>query len=504
MRLILSLIFLIFLSGISLPAKAQQVNTLYFMEDIPIRHFLNPSFQPTTDFYVSLPVIGFTQFGVGNNSISLKDVIYNVNGKRITFLDSLGNIPRFYNTIKSNLVVRTDFQTTLLSVGFRNKSSYWTFSLSEKINGAVILPKDVFYISLFGTTNALNNSFNFKTLQSDISAYTEAAFGFSNQFDDKLTIGGKLKLLIGSANLSNTNNLFKLNTGNEKWTLMGEGAANYSGPVQINELNNYKSFTYTLPTTVSGWLKPAGIGAGIDLGCEYRINNRIKLSGAITDLGFIRWSRNTQNYLYGVNYTFDGVKTFENNTTISTLEDVYKKFILGNGLIDSMVTAFNSSKTSKLQSTTYTTATTAKVNLGFEYSLNDKMSLGILSNSQLFKNVMTEELTGSVNTRPFKWLNASLSYSVFNGRMSTLGAGLGLKTGLFHWFIAADYIPLEKASLSLSDLGVKDPDINIHIPYDSKCFNVSVGMNIVFNKKIKTDRGLVRSKKRNECNCELK
>ena len=493
------------ISNAHLLLKAQQVNTLYFMEDVPVRHFLNPSFQPTTDYYLSLPVIGFTQFNVGNNSLSLKDVIYNVNGKTISFLDSLGNIPRFYHTLKSNTLIDLDFQTNLLSFGFRKESTYWTFSLSEKIEGKVIVPKTLFKISLFGTPNPQNNSFDFAKSEGDVSVYTEAALGYSKRLNKKWLVGGKLKFLLGSANISNRNNQFLLEAGAENWTLKGLGTANYSSPVQVKTTNNFQSFSYVTPTTVSGWLKPSGIGAGIDIGFEYRLNKKIRLSGALNDIGFIRWTANTQNYEYGVDYTFNGIPVFNSNTTVNTFQDVYNRLILGNAFADSISTAFKSSTSSKITTSSYVTATTAKMNLGFEYELlNDKMSLGLLSYSRLFKNSLIEEITGSVNARPVKWLNASLSYSLLDGRLSTIGAGLGLKTGIFHWFLAADYIPFEKATLSLTDLGVNNPEINVPIPYNSKYFNVSFGMNIVFDKKIKANRGLHRFNKKQECNCDWK
>jgi len=503
MRSIKFLLFLLMISNAPIFLKAQQVNTLYFMEDIPVRHFLNPSFQPNTDYYLSLPVIGFTQFNVGNNSVSLKDIIYNVNGKTISFMDSLGNIPRFYHTLKSNTLIDLDFQTNLLSFGFRKESAYWTFSLSEKIEGKVIVPKTLFKISLFGTPNPQYNSFDFAKLEGDLSVYTEAALGYSKQLNKKWLVGGKLKFLLGSANVSNRNNQFILEAGAERWTLKGLGSANYSGPVQIKTTNNFQNFSYVTPSNISGWLNPSGIGAGMDIGFEYRLNKKIRLSGAINDIGFIRWTANTQNYQYAVDYTFNGIQAFNSNTSINTYKDVYNRLILGNALADSISTAFKSSTSSKVTTSSYMTATTAKINLGFEFKiLNDKMSLGLLSYSRLIKNIIIEEITGSVNAKPNKWLNASLSYSLLDGRLSTIGAGLGLKAGIFHWFLAADYIPFEKATLSLSDLGANYPKINVPIPYNSKYFNVSFGMNLIFDKKIKANRGLHRFNKRQECNCD--
>jgi len=493
------------ISNVSLLLMAQQVNTLYFMDEVPVRHFLNSSFQPATDYYVSLPVVGFSQLSVGNNSLALKDIIYNVNGQTISFLHPLGDIPLFYNTLKSNTVVHASLQTNLLSFGFRHETAYWTFSLTEKADGKLNVPKELFRIALFGTPDPQINSFDFTKLDGDVSLYTEAGVGYSKILNNKWTVGAKLKILVGTANISNNNNRFLLGAGIDKWTLKGVGKANYAGPVQINTTNNYHTFSFIPPSTAMDWLKPYGLGAGIDAGFEYQLNRKIKLSGAINDLGFIHWAGNSQNYQYAVDYTFTGINNINSNTTLKTFQDVLNQLIQNNGLVDSIKTAFGTSSKSTVTSNSYTTATTAKLNLGVEYSLlNDKITVGLLSYSQLFKNVLTEELSGSVNFKPFKGLNSTISYSLFNGRLSTVGAGLGVKTGMFYWFVAADYIPFQKSTLSLSSLGTNYPNINIPIPYNSTSFNLSLGMNLVFNKNIKSNRGLLRSKEKQNCNCEWK
>ena len=40
--------------------RAQQVNTLYFMENVPVRNSLNPAFQPLSNFYLGFPAVGFS------------------------------------------------------------------------------------------------------------------------------------------------------------------------------------------------------------------------------------------------------------------------------------------------------------------------------------------------------------------------------------------------------------------------------------------------------------
>jgi hypothetical protein len=76
-----------------------------------------------------------------------------------------------------------------LDFGFRTGKSYWSFSLTEKINGQLGMPKDLFRMILLGTPNETTpNLYDLRTLGADLTAYTEAALGYSKILND----GGRL------------------------------------------------------------------------------------------------------------------------------------------------------------------------------------------------------------------------------------------------------------------------------------------------------------------------
>ncbi len=530
MRLIRFVILFVMLTC-TYTLNAQQINTLYFMDNVPVRHILNPAFQPTTQFYVSLPVIGFTQAYVGNNSLALKDVIYNYNGQTITFLNQNGDIDRFYNKLHNNTVVNAGLQTNLLAFGFKSDKTFWNFGISEKLDAALSIPKSLFQLSLYGTPDSLSNFYNFYNFQSDVSVYTEFALGFSTPVNEKLTVGAKLKFLYGTLNFSNKNNQLNLNAGIDKWNFIAAGSTNEAGPVQVNVSTNLQQVTTVLPTSINDWLRPYGLGAGIDFGAEYKLNENLRLSAAVTDLGFIRWYKNVRNVNYSADYTFDGVAGITSDMSLSTIEQIYNRLVTGNNLVDSITNAVQSAGQFTASRNAYTTPVSTNLNLGVEYNiLQDKLGFGLLSNSRFFRETTTEEMALSVNARPYDWLNASLSYSLLFGNFSTIGAGLGLKTGFLHWFVSMDYIPFYKSTLKLSNISSSYPPTKIPIPYTSKAFNFAIGVNIVFDKKdnenestsqsgyssgrnnatVKSrvkknrsvnSRGLIKSRG-NDCNCE--
>ena len=485
--------FLLLLNAvIQFSLKAQQVNTFYFMKDIPVRHFLNPSFQPTNDIFISLPFIGFTQFYIGNNSFSPKDLLFNPETKDVLALGTQSSIDHFYNTLTKNTIIGANLQTNLLSFGFRNYNEYWTFSLSEKINGMVCLPKDLFKVALYGTTDIQKESYNFNTLQADISIYTEAAFGYSKVINPELTLGTTFKFLNGHANVSNTNNQIELIGGDKNWTIKGNGYINSSSSNEVSTIDGFSSISDFGILVPMNWLKSAGLGLGLDVGGEYQLNKKIKLSVAITDLGFINWIRNVHSIQYKMNSTFDGVRSIKASTSKNSFSQIYSS-IISISRVDSVGEQLKPT-VSTLTTKTYTTQTTAKLNVGVEYNLYNELSLGMLSQTQFFKGFINEELIVSVNARPNAWLNTSLSYSVFS---NNVGLGLGLKTSFIHWFFAADYLFLQ--NFNLTNVGVRNLAGKTPIPYNSTCFNFAVGLNLVFSEA--NSLGLHKKRKEKSCHC---
>jgi len=465
-------IFLIFSCfGLStLNVSSQQINTMYFMDDIPVRNYLNPAFQPYCNFYLGLPIIGYSQFSSSNNSITLKDFAYRVNNIPIIFLNANGNIDNFYNVLKPTTLLNADIQLNLLNFGFRTGKAYWNFSLTEKIDGQIGIPKDFMKLLLYGTPNVDINKFNLNTFGVDFTAYTEAGLGYSRTIGDKWSVGAKLKLLIGSANISTSNQNLELQAGIDQWTLKGQGTVNAAIPGNLTT----DPFDYSKPTATSDFIKPSGMGGGIDLGLTFKPIENLTLSGAITDLGLIRWTSNTHNINYKTDYTFNGIKSINVNSQFDAK-------VLG----DSLLTALKNSVTTSNGTAGYTTYTSPKVNIGVEYGFfENKLTLGALSRTVFRNNAIYEEATASINAKPTNWFNLSLSYSVLNGRTSNIGAGLALRTGLLNWFLSADYIPLNYADISTGN----NPASITTVPYNTKGINLGFGLSFVFGNHKDADK----------------
>jgi len=459
-------------------ASAQQLNTLYFLENSPIRNYFNPAFQPLSGFYLGLPALGYTFLELGNNSLTVKDVVYNKNGETILFLNPAGDKNKFYNSLHDKTWLNTTVQLNLLNFGFRSGNSYFSFGITEKVDGNLSLPKDMFKLLLYGTPELENNIFNFKDLGGSVSAYTEIALGYSKILNDQWSVGGKVKFLSGNANTSFTNERLTLNANTDQWLLNGKGSFKISSPAQVTIGEKLDSIEFTKPGSTSDWFKPSGMGAGFDIGFTYKPLQQLTVSAALTDIGFIKWKSNIKKIGYDMNYTFDGLVKINNLDSVDM-----------DAFLDTLSNAFKNSYTTQQVTSSYTTYTPAKLNIGAEYAfLNNKMSVGLFSRTIMGSNV-DEEITTSFNLRPANWFNLALSYSFMKGKMSNIGAALGLRTGFIYWNLAADYISFNNAKLDIND------NASVPIPYKSKGVNLGFSINFVFGNATDKDRDGVKDSK---------
>lgn len=451
---------------------AQQVNSLYFLDNVPFQQNLNPALQPEREGYYALPVLGFGQLSVGNNSLSLKSVLFQPKGQKqmVTFLHpEFGNKDKFFKGLKNTTLINADYQINILAFGFRFKQkNYFTFNITERIEMGLGIPKDIFKLALYGAPERTGNVFNLKPLGLSATAYTEIGAGAAFNYNEKLQYGFKVKFLLGQMNAQLRSKELNLTTGIDQWNLAGNSTLRMSSPLQIN--GNFEELI--MPASVMDFIKPSGYGAGIDLGLVWNIKKNLRLTAAITDLGFIYWMRNPMNATGKIDYSFSGVE-IEGASLLDNFS--------GNGLLDTLKNGFLNSINLEANNNAkgYASMTTAKLNVGFDWSFcKDKLGLGLLSRTMLFNNNIYEELTAAFKIKPVNWWNMNVSYSILNGR-SSLGAGMSLRAGPILFFFAADYIPLTWATYG------KAP-----IPYNSSTFNLAGGITVVWGKRDKDKDGI--------------
>lgn len=316
----------------SLAASAQVSQTGLLNEGYFNRHELNPALQNGKG-YISLPVIGGTNVALRGNT-SLTDFIYNRGGHTVTFLNPQVTTAEALGAFSDKMRLGADVRTNLLAVGMKIiPGGYSTIGANLRMRASVGLPGDLFRMAKEGP---MNRTYDLSTLGANAEAFGEVYIGHSQKIGEHLTVGAKVKFLLGLAAMD-----AKVN---EAVVTLGEDA--YVATTDAEIRTSMKGFSYETETKMRGpeghqtphtyvtsmnvdddELGPSGKGFAVDLGATYTLlNNDLRLGLSVLDLGMINWNHcylattggphtiSTSKYVFSVDGDADN--GFENEAEI--------------------------------------------------------------------------------------------------------------------------------------------------------------------------------------------
>ncbi len=502
----------------TLSANAQQVTTLYFLENAPMRHTINPAFQPVSNGYVNFTPLGWMSYSIGNNSLTMSDVFFvdknkssMAYGKTITPLHPDADKQAFLRRLRSMTYLNGETTIGFVNFGFRvNDVGYVTIGINERIEVGETTPKSLFLFSLDGGMKDLNggiNTLSFSGMSTGLTAYTEVSGGYSHKINDQWTVGGKLKFLLGQAYAGVSTKNLALDANTEEWRLYGDLAMNIAAPIDVDYLAknvNGKQIKQVIDnfgkpggidrnqlidmSDILSLVTPAGYGAAIDLGFTYKPIEQVQISAALNDLGLIYWTRST-SFKASVDTTFTGVGVIDYGDP--KYQDENGKFSGGKvldeavsnlkGLMDGVRMGEGKSGALKMIST--------RLNIGVDANFWDnRVGVGVVSATRLYNARLYEEITIGAAFRPVNWFNIALSYSLMNnGRYSNFGAGLSfMPYDGINLTLAMDYIPTSYAGIEMNGKKM------YVIPDKEKMFNLAMGFSICWgsNRRDKDKDGV--------------
>ena len=392
-------------------SASAQLKTSYFMEGSYFRTELNPALAPTRG-YISLPFLSGFMFGEYSNYKSYENMYYKGENGYISALHSSVPANEFLSKLPNKCVDNFNGSLNLFKLGFYTiNGSFINFGANVRIDYTSAIPKE-YYKMLKG---AYQNSIDINNMNVDLSAYLESYAGLSFPINDNLTIGARFKFLIGLVNGRFDVNNMQVNNG--KYTAHGTlifnsveyDSSKYDGQTNpeiiVNETQEFV------------WNNLHSFGGAIDLGAEMRfLDNQVKVSAAITDLGFIRWSADTQ---------VRGTATVDSNDVTDLM-----------GLLSDI----NMDIPDKFSD--YATRLTTNVNIGAEYNFcSNHFAVGLLSHTRLYRKAVATELTTSFNWRPTNWMTFTASHTFLNGNTPGIyGAAINIHPRAINFFIGMDYI----------------------------------------------------------------
>jgi len=490
---------LVLLLSLGLKVSAQNSQVLYYM-NIPQKHLLNPVLRSTNAVYIGLPAISGINLSLNNNFISLRDIFMRsaTGDSIISILHPDYDIQKFLPKINDINSFETQDMVQLFGLGFNAGENLYIFlDINEKIDANFALPGDLLRLGLLGNESFVGNKIDLAPLRTDVRVYHEAGIGFSRNFTRNLRIGVKGKLLLGLGTASMKNNSLGV-TVNEDYSLVFDAdmAVNASAPliykedsegrisgVELDTARFYSGSNLSVSNLIDYLLSTENMGFGLDVGAEYRLaNNKLSVSAAVTDLGYIKWKRDAKNIRANSSFEFNGFD----------LTDMYKRDITFDSLMtelgDSLKNSFNYDDSVN----PFRTNLSPALSVGASYDLTKHLSVGLLSYTKFTGKQIREALTLSANINLSNALSLSLGYTAANNRFDNLGAGLSLRLGCFQFYLVSDNIPVTLNKIEFTTTqdsggnGALDTKFHqIWLPDNLQTIHLRFGMNLSFGNSVK-------------------
>lgn len=440
------------LTFVGVTVSAQEDFLLYSFENLPQGHFVNPAFKPNAKGYMTMPAMN-TYLGASHSGFKLSNLV------QIRPDDSLELRPDIAIDKMAQLnYIKAAVNNELISFGFKMEKSFFSFSVTNKLNARFMYPKDLFRLAFEGNgSSLLGERADMNGFGVDILSYLEVAVGFNREFSDKLTLGGRLKYLQGLGSVYTKHSELGLHTDETTFdlTLDGQLTINTSNTgVMLDSNTSWEVYQDYLPPNIS----LPNHGVGIDLGAVYQLNDKISLSASILDLGVIKWNTNVRNFSSdSVSFTFKGIDI---NEFMSDSSDVLQS------IEDSLSGVFGYSSDNEA----FVTPLFTRIYLGGSLQLNEKISLGANWYSEFVHKRYRGALTLSGNAQLTKWFRVGLNYTYYSRDIFNVGLGFAINGGPIQFYAISDNV------------------LGLAIPQANKNWHARFGINFLLGWREKESR----------------
>lgn len=488
---ILTAAFALAVTGSAL-AQTQSSRSAYFLEGSTYRHELNPAFIGERGYF-SFPALGNLDFGV-QSTAGIGSFLYKLpDGRLTTFMHESVSGQEFVDDLPNRFKLGADVNENIFSLGFHAWGGFNTLGISIKSDTRVNVPSELFKFMKLGMASETGSQYIVNGLNMMSTNYAEIAFGHARTINNHLTVGAKLKALVGLAKANVRIDKLTITASQDAWTITPQGAELYASAKGLivptkGETGNYQEDDYILDANGNRTdqlktgtdqqidydgvdfddknIGPTGFGLALDLGAVYKLGDW-QFSAAVLDLGFIGW-KNTVKGTMNNDFEFSG---FENIAVKDTEGNANSLENQSDALLDDLKDMAKFTK--EADGMKRTTALAATLNFGAQYTLPayDRLNFGLLSTTRLQGKHTWTEARLSANVSPLSGFEASVNYA-----LSNFGSAAGLMLNFhprgFNFFVAAD-VPLGKLEPGYC------------APIGRAALNVNLGINFTFGSKYK-------------------
>ena len=378
-------------------ASAQSFRSGYFLDDYVYGYRINPAHLNQKSFLgVAIGNIDLQN----NGNIGAASFLFPNGNSIVTGLNKAVSADQFLGALKEQNTLSFDESLNIFSLGIAKEHSMFTVELNARALAGLSLPYDLFALAKKGGTGV---TYDIGGLAAGLSAFGDLAVGYTQALGDMISIGGRVHILLGMADLYAASNPSPINLGESSISVKPSVGLDVSGlPTITPGAGNSLDFN-ALKIGFDG-SPVGGFGAALDLGVEFKPFPGFEAMVAVNDLGFISWNNSFSGAVKG-DFTFSGGKIALEGGEIKTDLD---------GLVDKLKNSF---KLETSQAGKRTSGMPFNIAAGAKYKMPfyDKLSAGVLATYH--------------NSAYTPWFDARLGVTVTP--VSLIGISANIGTGTF-------------------------------------------------------------------------
>lgn len=391
--------------------NAQLPYTFYAFYPIAQSHIVNPSAPVYEKF-----TLGFLHTGIFLQNTPFKPMELFLKNENVNYI-----IEKSILGMNESDFLNVDNRTDLLFLGFKLGRFYFSAGSYNQKSMMFGYPPNLFQLAYYGNSPFQNQSVNLLGNFIEIFDYSAVHLG-SQIHIKKATIGARIKLLNGIQSFKTEYTKAEVGFFDTAWTINTD--------LLIRSSGNLSELSKTMLNINSHFLpgSTGNRGLAFDLGISWEINDRLRLSAVIADIGQINWKKNLTEYYSSESTKFDGlnINLSQENQNVSFKE-----------ILDSITTAFNIRERNGKPYTTQLPFRSTAI-LDFSFFRNHRLT-GILDYRKW--NTYTIFAIGGQYYLPLaKWFHFVGSYTIANNSFSNVGIGFMFKLSGFQFYAVTDQV----------------------------------------------------------------
>lgn len=299
---------------ISLNLFSQQNDLLlYNYKDVAQSSLLNPATRTNQRLSV-----GLVHGGAMAHSSAFS--AFDVMGKGTVFNDNVENI---LSNFSGNEFIRGGATSNIMFTSF-NVSSKWQVSFGGMINqfNHIQVPENLIRLVARGNAQFENQTVQFGGWSMESTLLASIHAGASYVVNDRLTVGARLYRHQGVYNfhIRRDDNNLQIQFEDDVWISRSDvyARSSFVGGPMFDE--DGALFDYGFDEALSQYSFNQNTGYSIDLGAEYRINDKLSLSASLLGLGAVNYTSNNIDVRSKASWDYEGIRYDVRNDDVFTGE----------------------------------------------------------------------------------------------------------------------------------------------------------------------------------------